>query len=131
MSDLKSFNYFPNQRIFSDSSNNNSSSPFFPNISCNRDIEIPQTPKMNYYLDDEPDNNQKKNNIINDDISKEKTEPMTFKINEGHQGGIIKLTNVVSMFNAGCKLNLKKIAQECENAEYIIVLIIYQLKPSI
>jgi len=43
---------------------------------------------------------------------------MTFKINEGHQGGIIKLTNVVSMFNAGCKLNLKKIAQECENAEY-------------
>ncbi len=43
---------------------------------------------------------------------------MTFKINEGHQGGIIKLTNVVSMFNAGCKLNLEKIVQECENAEY-------------
>ena len=118
MSDLKPFNYFPNQRIFSDSSNNDPSSPFFPNISCNRDIEIPQTPKMNYYLDDKSDDKQNKNNIINDDISKEKTEPMTFKTNEGHQGGIIKLTNVVSMFNAGCKLNLKKIAQECENAEY-------------
>ena len=60
MSDLKPFNYFPNQRIFSDSSNNDSSSPFFPNIFCNRDIEIPQTPKMNYILDDEPDEIQKK-----------------------------------------------------------------------
>ena len=60
MSDLKPFNYIPNQRIFSDSSNNDSSSQFFRNISCNRVLEIPQTPKMNYYLDDEPDNNQKK-----------------------------------------------------------------------
>ena len=121
MSDLQPFNYFPNQRLFSDSSNNDSSSQFFPDVSCNRDIEIPQTPKMNYYLDDKKDDKQNKNNIINDDISKEKTEPMTFKINEGHQGGIIKLTNVVSMFNAGCKLNLEKIVQECENAEYTII----------
>lgn len=118
MSDLQPFNYFPNQRLFSDSTNNDSSSQFFPDVSCNRVIEIPQTPKMNYYLDDKSDDKQNKNNIINDDLSKEKTEPMTFKANEGHQGGIIKLTNVVSMFNAGCKLNLKKIAQECEDAEY-------------
>jgi len=34
---------------------------------------------MNYYLDDKSDDKQNKNNIINDDISKEKTEPMTLK----------------------------------------------------
>ena len=118
MSDLKPFNYFPNQRIFSDSSNNDSSSQFFPDVSCNRVIEIPSTPKMNYILDDESDKNQKKNNIINDEISKEKTEPTTFKTNEGHQNGIIQLNNVVSTFNAGCELNLEKITQECENCQY-------------
>ena len=63
MSDLQPFNYFPNQRLFSDSTNNDSSSQFFPDVSCNRVIEIPQTPKMNYYLDDKSDDKQNKNNL--------------------------------------------------------------------